>query len=43
MILDANAIITIISNVGFPIAVAIAMFWFVNKTMKDVTATLIEL
>lgn len=29
--MDITAITTIISNVGFPIAACIAMFWYVNK------------
>lgn len=36
--MDASAIIQIISNVGFPIAVCLICFWYVNKlteTHKD--------
>lgn len=29
--MDANAIIQIISGVGFPIAVCLICFWYVNK------------
>lgn len=29
--MDVNAVITIIQNVGFPICVAIALFWKLNK------------
>lgn len=29
--MDITAVTTIISNVGFPIAACIAMFWYVNK------------
>ena len=29
--MDASAIIQIISNVGFPIAVCLICFWYVNK------------
>ena len=36
--MDASAIIQIVSNVGFPIAVCLICFWYVNKlteTHKD--------
>ena len=36
--MDASAVIQIISNVGFPIAVCLICFWYVNKlteTHKD--------
>ena len=29
--MDASAVIQIISNVGFPIAVCLICFWYVNK------------
>ena len=29
--MDVNAVITIIQNVGFPICVAIALFWKLDK------------
>lgn len=29
--MDINAVISIIQNVGFPICVAIALFWKMNK------------
>lgn len=40
--MDVSAITTIISNVGFPIACVIALFWYVNGTMKEFTKTLQE-
>ena len=36
--MDASAVVQIISNVGFPIAVCLICFWYVNKlteTHKD--------
>lgn len=29
--MDANAIVQIISNLGFPIAMCGALFWYINK------------
>lgn len=33
--MDASAIIQLISNVGFPIACTIAMFYMLNKERED--------
>lgn len=33
--MDINSVTTIISTMGFPIACCCAMFWFINKTMKE--------
>ena len=30
-----NDIVTIISNVGFPIACVVFMAWYINNTMKE--------
>lgn len=38
--MDANGIVSLISTVGFPIAVCIALFWFINKTMKEFTVSI---
>lgn len=35
--MDVSSIQTLISAVGFPIVCCGAMFWFVNKTMKEFT------
>lgn len=29
--MDVNSIVTLISNLGFPIVVCAAMFWYINK------------
>ena len=33
--MDAGALTTLISNLGFPIACVIAMFWMWNKERED--------
>lgn len=33
--MDAQLIVTIISNLGFPIAVAVALFWKMNQQDVD--------
>lgn len=33
--MDLGAIQTIISNLGFPIACVVAMFWMMNKERED--------
>ncbi len=35
--MDVNAITTLLSTFGFPIVCCGALFWFVNKTLKDFT------
>lgn len=35
-----NTIVTLIGSLGFPIAACIALFYFINKTMKEVTTAL---
>lgn len=35
--MDANAISSIISTLGFPIVCCAALFWYINKTQKDFT------
>lgn len=31
-----NTIMTLVGSLGFPIACCIALFYFINKTMKEV-------
>lgn len=33
--MDANTLTTLVSSLGFPIVCCAALFWYVNKTMKD--------
>lgn len=33
--MDANAIVTMISTVGFPIAACVALFWQTNEMQKS--------
>lgn len=33
--MDVQTIVQIISTLGFPIACCIALFWYINKTLKD--------
>lgn len=35
--MDANAIIQVISTLGFPIATAIALFWYLVKCQKELS------
>lgn len=35
--MDVQTIMQIISTLGFPIACCIALFWYINKTLKDFT------
>lgn len=35
--MDVQTITQIISTLGFPIACCIALFWYINKTLKDFT------
>jgi len=37
--MDYNSIIQAIGSVGFPIVACIGLFWMVNTTMKEFTAT----
>lgn len=39
---DMNAVFSLISNVGFPIAAFIAMFWMTNTTLKDLKSVITE-
>lgn len=32
--MDANAIVQIISNLGFPIVMCGALFWYINKQLE---------
>ena len=34
-----NEIIQLISNIGFPIAVSVAMFWMINTTLNKLINT----
>lgn len=35
--MDASTIQSLVSSLGFPIVVCGAMFWFINKTLKEFT------
>ena len=35
-----NTIVTLIGSLGFPIACCIALFYFINKTMKELKASM---
>lgn len=41
--MDITMITQLIGTLGFPIAVCIACFWFINKTMKENTGALNKL
>lgn len=38
--MDMPTITTLIGSLGFPIAVSIACFWFINKTLNNITTAL---
>lgn len=38
--MDTSAIQSFISSLGFPIACCGALFWFINKTLKEFTVTM---
>ena len=38
--MDIPTITTVIGSLGFPIAVCIACFWFINKTLNNITTAL---
>lgn len=38
--MDANAIISAIASVGFPIVACIGLFYLYDRTIKDLTITL---
>lgn len=35
--MDMNAVTALINSVGFPIVCVIALFWYINKTMKELS------
>lgn len=39
MLMSFSEVIQLISNVGFPIAVSIAMFWLINGTLNKLINT----
>lgn len=41
--MDANQITQIISNVGFPIAASVGLFYLYDKTLKEVVATMADM
>ena len=41
--MDAQTITQIISSVGFPIVAAGAMFYLYDKTIKDLTTTIMKI
>lgn len=38
--MNIATITTLIGSLGFPIAVCIACFWFINKTLNNITQAL---
>lgn len=40
--MDANAIIQVISTLGFPIATAIALFWYMVKIQKELSSVVTD-
>jgi len=38
--MDIATITTLIGSLGFPIVVCIACFWFINKTLNNITQAL---
>ena len=38
--MDYNAIVQAIGSVGFPIVACIGLFWMLNTTMKEFTASI---
>ena len=40
--MDVNTIMTMIGSVGFPIAMCVALLWFINKTLKEYNIALGE-
>ena len=38
--MDANAVVTIIGSLGFPIVACVGMFYLYDRTLKDFTSTL---
>ena len=41
--MDANAVIQTISTLGFPIAVCLICFWYINKREEQQRAEMLEL
>ena len=39
---NLNLIVSLISNIGFPIAAFLGMFWMINTTLKDLKAVIAE-
>lgn len=33
--MDPNSLASLVGSLGFPIVCSIALFWYVNKTMKE--------
>lgn len=40
--MDANAIVTAISTVGFPVVACCGLFWFANKLVDKITSVIAE-
>lgn len=38
--MDVSTITNLIGGLGFPIAVCIVLFWFINKTLNNITTAL---
>ena len=41
--MDVNAIMQLISNIGFPVAVCLICFWYINKQSEEHKAEIDEL
>lgn len=41
--MDVNAITQLISNIGFPVAVCLICFWYINKQSEEHKAEIDEL
>lgn len=40
--MDVNAIVSVVSSVGFPIVCCIGMAYYINTTIKELTKVMIE-
>lgn len=41
--MDYNSVVQAIGSVGFPIVACIGLFWMINTTMKEFTASIDKL
>lgn len=40
--MDVNAIVSVVSSVGFPIVCCIGMAYYINTTLKELTKVMVE-